>query len=240
MTPDPNEFAVFEALRNFLVAILPTGTDVIKGQVNRVPQPTEPNYAIYWMLRRQRIETNVDTYADVKFTASIAATVMTVSAVATGTIQPGASIFGTGIAAGSKVVAQTSGPSGGTGTYTITPSQMLSSRTLSAGSKDIRQATQFAIQIDVHGPASGDNAQVISTLMRDEFGVQQFADQPSEVVPLYADDPRQGPFINDSQQYEDRWIVEAMLQVNPVVSVPQEFADSITVEVTSVEAAYPP
>lgn len=240
MQPSPNEFDLFTALTSFLLAVLPSGTKVIKGQVNRVPEPHDENFVVMWELRRQRLETNVETYADVKFTAAIAGTTMTVSAVEFGAIEPGLAIFGTGIAAGTTVVAQLTGPSGGAGTYTVSPSQTLSSRILSTGSKLVMQATQFAVQMDVHGPASADNAQVISTLMRDAYAVEQFAGQPSEVVPLYADDPKQGPFVNAEQQYENRWIVEAMLQVNPVVSVPQQFADSVTVEVISVEAAYPP
>ena len=46
--------------------------------------------------------------------------------------------------------------------------------------------------------------------------------------------------INDQQQYEWRWVVEAMLQANQVVSVPQQFADQVTVEIISVDASYPP
>jgi hypothetical protein len=85
-------------------------------------------------------------------------------------------------------------------------------------------------------------AQTVSTLMRDAFAVEQFAAQEPNygVVPLLADDPRQRPFINAEQQVEWRWSVEAMLQANQVLSVPQQFADSASVDLVSVDAAYPP
>lgn len=62
------------------------------------------------------------------FTASIALTTMTVTAVASGPIYPGMLMSGTGIAAGTRVVSQTSGTTGSTGVYEVSVSQTLSSR----------------------------------------------------------------------------------------------------------------
>jgi hypothetical protein len=89
---------------------------------------------------------------------------------------------------------------------------------------------------------AGDMAVTVSTLLRDEYGANQFANQSPhyDVTPLYADDARQLPFINDQQQYEWRWVVEALLQANVVVSVPMQFADVVGIEVISVEAEYAP
>lgn len=88
--------------------------------------------------------------------------------------------------------------------------------------------TQITIQCDVHGPNSADNAQVITTLMRDEYGFASFQASGFNVAPLYADDPRRLPFINGEQQYEDRWSIDVVLQANPVASVPQDFANVLT------------
>jgi hypothetical protein len=35
------------------------------------------------------------------------------------------------------------------------------------GAKDVRQVTKLTVQIDIHGPASADNAQIITMLWRD-------------------------------------------------------------------------
>lgn len=57
------------------------------------------------------------------FTGSIATTVMTVSAVSAGSIYPSMQISGTGVTAGTRIVAQLTGTAGGTGTYTVSTSQ---------------------------------------------------------------------------------------------------------------------
>lgn len=60
------------------------------------------------------------------FTASIAATTMTVTAVASGTLAVGQTVIGTGVAAGTVITALGSG-SGSTGTYTVGVSQTVGS-----------------------------------------------------------------------------------------------------------------
>lgn len=254
MTPAPTQSNIMTALRSFLRAVLPsTGpdgrpVDVIQAQQNEIPEPRGTTYCIMTQLRQERLSTNVDTYEDSRFTGSIAGTTMTISAVdpaLSGPIKVGSTMQGVGLAVDTRVTAFGTG-SGGIGTYTITPAQTVGSRTLSAGSELIRQAMKVAVQIDFHGdPAadlSGDMAAVVSTLLRDDFGVQQFANQSPnyDVAPLYASDPAQRPFFNDQQQVETRWVVEALLQANVVVSVPQQFADSVDLDVISVEATYAP
>lgn len=61
------------------------------------------------------------------FTGSIATTTLTVSAVSAGTIYPSMQISGTGVTAGTRIVAQLTGTTGGTGTYTVSASQTVSS-----------------------------------------------------------------------------------------------------------------
>lgn len=78
------------------------------------------------------IQTALGAY-DAVFTGSITTTVLTVSAVSSGVLANGQVLSGSGVTAGTKIVAQLTGPSGGTGTYTITPSQTASSTTISAG-----------------------------------------------------------------------------------------------------------
>jgi hypothetical protein len=98
----------------------------------------------------------------------------------------------------------------------------------------------FHIQLDIHGPASGDNAAIIATLFRDDYAVQQFKASGFDISPLYCDDPKQMPFTNGENQYEDRWIITAVIQYNPVTQTPIDFADALEVQIVSVDAAYPP
>lgn len=242
MTPSPTKDDVLASLRSFLIAVMPPGVEIVEGQLNRVPEVQGSDFVVMQQPRFERLETNVDESADVRFTGSIAGLAMTVTAVAFGTIEIGATVFGVGVAAGTTILSQTSGSPGAAGVYAVSVSQALASGTLSAGQKIITQNAKVTVQLDVHGPNGADNAEVISTLMRDPFATEQFEAQSPNfgIAPLLADDPRQIPFVNDQQQYEDRWVVEAMLQADQVVNVPQQYADSVSVEIVSIDASYPP
>lgn len=67
--------------------------------------------------------------AGAAFTASISSTTMTVTSVASGVIQKGQSVFGSGVAANTYIVDYISG-SGGNGTYEVSVSQALGSTSL--------------------------------------------------------------------------------------------------------------
>lgn len=240
MIPAPTQSDALAALRSFLTAVLPDDWKVVAGQDNRVAEDAGAKFVVMQPPRFARLATNLDSAADVKFTGSIAGTALTVTDVAFGVIEPGATVFGVGVAAGTKIV---SGP-GGVGSYVVSTSQTLASGTLSSGAKSAEQAAEVTVQIDFHADdgTSGDAAQVVSTLFRDEYATSQFADQDParDVAPLHADDPRQIPFFNEEQQVEWRWVLDVCMQANQVVSVPQQYADSVEVELVSVDAAYPP
>jgi hypothetical protein len=237
MNPSITQDAVNTALGTFLQSILglPDG-QVIVGQVNRVASP-EGDYVVMWPLRRPRLATNFDGLADAKFTGSIAGTLMTVTAVAHGAVKIGATVFGVGVADNTIIGSQASGTPGGIGTYNVTVSQDVESRTLSTGQTATAQSTEVVMQIDVHGPASGDNAQTIQQLFRDGYSIRAFF-KGTGVYPLYCDDPKQVPFITAASQFEDRWIIEAHLQITPIISVPQEYADEVKINRVPVDAFY--
>ncbi len=65
-------------------------------------------------------------------TGSIAGTTLTVSAVATGVLAAGQTISGSGIAAGTTIVAQLTGTAGSTGTYQVSVSQTVGSTSITA------------------------------------------------------------------------------------------------------------
>ncbi len=228
--PTPTQSEVQTALRNFLLAILPAGIEVVAGQVNRVADHAGAHLVVFTAIRTVRIETNHDCYVDCQFTASIAGTLMTVTGVQWGIIPVGNQILTGNVAAGTTITAQDSGPSGGAGTYTVAPSQTVSPAvTMATGAGNAVQATEVTFQIDVHGPNSADNAETISTLFRDDYTVRAFESYGYDVTPLHADDPKQVPFLNAEEQFETRWIVEACLQVNQVVSPPQQFATQLKI-----------
>lgn len=102
---------------------------------------------------------------------------------------------------------------------------------------DITQAVRITAQFDCYGALSGDWSVILSTVLRDEFSMEPLA---PILAPLYCDDPRFAPLVSGEEQYEQRWIVPAVMQYNPVVSTPMQFADTATADTINVDVSYPP
>lgn len=242
----PTESYELTALRAFLLNVLPDGVPVVQGQVNRVAEPSANDYVVFWPLRQSRLATNIVAVYDNVFTGAIAGDVLTVSAIAVqgSALSSGMLLTdGTGgrIAVNTVLGDQLTGSLGGTGTYSVSPSQTLPAETLYAGQRTDLTPTEFIVQCDVHGPGGADNARRIEGLFRSEYATQFFtdADQTESVVPLYCDEVRQMPFINAEQQYENRYTLDLHLQINPVLGVPQDFADSLVITTIEADASDP-
>lgn len=238
-TTSPTQDVIQIAIRSFLLSVMSPAFEVIQGQDNRVAEPLVGDFAVMWSLRRPRLSTNIDTMGDVRFTGSIAGKVLTVSAISFGVIALGSFLFGTGIAVPTKIVSFGTG-TGGIGTYNLDVSQSTISEVMATGQTAVMQATEIVMQIDVHGPNSTENAQLISTLFRDAYAIDWFAANAPNIAPLFADDPNQVPFTNAEDQVEYRWIVEAHLQANITVAVPQQYADAVNVLLQNVDVVFPP
>ena len=87
-------------------------------------------------------------------------TVLDVSAVASGTLLSGMTLTGTGVTAGTRIVSQSSGTTGGVGLYVVTTSQLVASTTIngSRASKLLFDNTgQYQIGLRLQG-TNADNA----------------------------------------------------------------------------------
>lgn len=89
-------------------------------------------------------------------TGSIAGDVLTVTAVGSGTVRNGATISGTGIASGTKILSQVSGTTGGIGTYRVSiPFQTVASTTVSGTYGTMTVTAVGSGSIDVGSVLSG-------------------------------------------------------------------------------------
>jgi hypothetical protein len=100
----------------------------------------------------------------------------------------------------------------------------------------IEQGIELDIQIDCYGASSGDWAAILTTLLRDDVGCQALA---PTCQPLYCDDARMIPLTDSEDQYELRFSFTACLQYNPVITVPMNFADTLTADLIDVQVTYP-
>ena len=234
ITVSPNKNDIQLALQAFLNNILSVGIEVIEGQENKVSEPNGDDYVVMWAISKPRLNTNVDEESDVFFTGLVDGTILIVSSIAYGQILLGTTLFGPNVIDGTTIISDASG-SEGIGAFNISPSQVIASQNFAAGYQEKTQNTEVIYQLHVHGSSSADNVQIISTLFRDEYGISFIAGQNENISPLFTDDPKQVPFINSEQQYEERWIIEVHLQVNATIIVPQQFADIVTVNIVNVE-----
>jgi hypothetical protein len=233
------ESNVLTALRTVLLSVLPTGIEIVRGQDNQVGEPEGPDFVVMTPLLRSRLGTNVDTYQDCAFTGSISGTTLTVTAMSLGSIAVGAMLYGENVAAGTTITAEGTG-TGGIGTYTVSQSQTVSSEIMACSSKDMLQPTKITVQIDVHGPNAGDNAQIITTVFRDEYAVESFASSGYDVAPLYCDDAKQVPYINGENQFEGRWSIDAVMHCNPVIVTPQQFFTAAKIALEPIDQFFKP
>lgn len=175
------EESIFESISLFMNDLFSASVEIVRGQDNRVPEPSMPNFVVMTPLLRKRLATNIVTTHD-------------------------------------------GFPDGQPGTRNDT------------------QKTQLTVQLDVHGPQSGDNAQVLSTMLRSDIACNYFAEIDADISPLFTSDPRQVPYLNGEQQIENRWTVDFELQANIAVQTAQDFADTLTIRnrVINVDVTYPP
>lgn len=101
------------------------------------------------------------------------------------------------------------------------------------GTRAVEQGTEYSIQVDCYGPQSSDHATKISTMLRDPYGCNVL--EPYGCQPLYTSDPGQSALVNGEENYEQRWMLTAVLQFNPVITVAQEFADGAHVAFTNAD-----
>lgn len=234
----PNQSQIYTALRAFLLAVVPDGVEVITGQTNRTPEPKSSTFIMMNITRTERLRTNVDTYADCKFTGSIVGNILNVNAFAPNSkpLTLGQPVWGTCGVLPNTIVTGTTQSVGGTGPFQVSNTQTVNG-SMSAGGTTFEIGSEFIIQCDVHAPddSSSDVAQTIQTMFRDQFAVDLFRSFPWDIWPIHCDDPRQVPFINASDQYETRFIVEIHLQANQIVSgVGQQFFDVAKINLIEV------
>lgn len=107
-----------------------------------------------------------------------------------------------------------------------------------SGEMKLTRPTRWDLQIDVYGDLSQDRATAISLALRSLYGCEALRETP--VQPLFTSDPRQIPFVTAEGQYLERWSIDASFQFNPSITVPQQYAERLHVDLIEVDEKYPP
>lgn len=104
--------------------------------------------------------------------------------------------------------------------------------------QDNTVSTSIVMQLDLHGANATDNAQVFLTLFRSDYAWDYL--KGSGLFPDYCTDGAQMPFINGENQYETRWVFNAVFDANITVTMGQQFANAANVGLIEVDTVYPP
>jgi hypothetical protein len=103
-------------------------------------------------------------------------------------------------------------------------------------SQTTQMSTQVEVQVDLYSALAFDWANLFQAMWRDDYACELL----TNCQPLYADNPILGDFTDSEDQYEQHFIIRAMLQYNPTVSTPQQFADTVSVSpIFNVDVEYP-
>lgn len=96
-------------------------------------------------------------------------------------------------------------------------------------------SNRIDVQVDFYGESAGDYCRSVETAFRTMWGFDKF---PAGMKPLYTSDGIQSPLVSGEQQYVSRWTLTVSMQYNPIVTVPQEFAEESTATAIAVDVLY--
>lgn len=113
--------------------ILVSSSSNIQIIVPNLPDTTYPVGAQTMIVKLSNVNVDVVVPGAASITGGIAGTTLTVTAVASGTLYPGATVSGSGVNSGTVIVSQSSGTIGGAGTYVVSvPSSVTPGTALTA------------------------------------------------------------------------------------------------------------
>jgi len=98
----------------------------------------------------------------------------------------------------------------------------------SVGVLSVTTPKRIDVQIDIYGSGSGDQCAAIKNIFRTSYACEQF---PANIQPLYCSDGIAGVLVTGEEQYDSRWTLTASLQYNPTVTVPQQAADALAMNI---------
>lgn len=91
----------------------------------------------------------------------------------------------------------------------------------------VQNSVEVRVQIDFYGAMAESRSRIVANLWKNHYGT----DNMTICKPLYVQSRQRHPYINDSNQYEDRFILDLALQFNPTVTHAQDFAEDASVNI---------
>lgn len=89
----------------------------------------------------------------------------------------------------------------------------------------VQNSVEVRVQLDFYGAMAESRSRIVANLWKNYYGT----DNMEICKPLYVQSRQRHPYINDSNQYEDRFILDLGLQYNPEITHAQDFAEDASV-----------
>lgn len=87
----------------------------------------------------------------------------------------------------------------------------------------VQKSIMVTMQLDFYGQEAQKRSRIVANFWRDTYGF----DNLNVCKPVDVKDYRHMPYVNESNQYEDRYSLDLTLQYNPEVTHSQEFVTDI-------------
>lgn len=94
----------------------------------------------------------------------------------------------------------------------------------------VHNSVEARVQLSFYGEAAPKRSRIIAQLWRNFYA----CDRLQLCKPLYVQSRQRQPYINESNQYENRYILDLALQYNPVVTHTQDFAESAEIDIQPI------
>ena len=95
------------------------------------------------------------------------------------------------------------------------------------GESMIQNSRLFMMQLDFYGDQAFDRANQVGVMWRSQYST----DQLKTVAPLYANQVRNMEYVNEQDQYEQRFMLEIALQYNPHYTYTEQSDTDIQVNI---------
>lgn len=93
-----------------------------------------------------------------------------------------------------------------------------------------QNSVEATFQFDFYGEEANSRARVVANLWRSPYSTEKL----TKCQPLYCGEPRKNILVNESNQYENRMMLEVKLQYNPETTYQADSTDSASIELNNI------
>lgn len=91
----------------------------------------------------------------------------------------------------------------------------------------LTEVRQMDMQVDIYGEGAANRAIALETLWRSDYAYQGLKSIDQRVAPIYCSEVTKSPFVDESSQWLERYIITLSMQVHITINVPQDYFNRV-------------